>query len=1152
MPNSRQGFGTLLECISPAQARLHAGEAQLVLPQPEKAQDKTAKDNAAKDNPAKKPVAKGNVPFELLAPRGGGRRVATPGKVFLRVDRDEKLVEVEELPKWLGGFESTTSHESLGSLIVNLPDGRSEPLGVGYHKVSVEIRDQIARTTIEESFVNHTAARLEGVFHFPLPQDASISGFGMWIGDALIEADVVEKQRAREIYETILRERRDPALLEWTSGNLFKARVFPILPDSEKRVKIVYTQVLPLRGSQYRYVYGLRSDLLRTRPLRELSLQVTVSSAMALASVRCPTHATRIQQTEHAAQVEFAAQQYSPDRDFEVVCETSGKQSDVVAVPHRRGTDGYLLVQLTPPAAEGNWRRDVLPDGPRLNLVLLCDTSGSIDSEKRQQQAEFVAAILASLGERDRFLLAATDVSTSWSAPEPLAPTADNVASARDFLEQRASLGWTDLDQAFDAVRQKAPANAHIVYIGDGIVSAGDRDPSSFVKRLAKRWADKPAGGLTLKPAGGLTLEPAGGLTLHAVTVGNTSESVVMQGIAAAGGGSLRTIGGEQSAPAVALELLSEIARPGLRDLKVEFRGVKVAAVYPDRLPNLAAGTQQILVARYLPDGQDQSGEIVVTGKRGTEPVRYSATIRFQDAEQGNSFIPRLWARAHLDHLLGQGDNPAIRDDIIALSEVFHIITPYTSLLVLESDADRQRFGVKRRNEMRDGERFFAAGKDDAQFELAEQQMKRSAEWRLDLRGKILRELATHDRDARMFRSQPDPIDLERLTRSLNEWTTNRDEREGAVRPGIIRLSPTTEQPDRFYSATLDDSAAATSLALLPDLRRHGGDVESPSGGIGGGVLGAADFKPMAAKESTAEMMPLDLGELDSGDDAALWPDPAGSTNANRTDGSLDELGDEEALWSARDQADRSDDALDSRVEQDVTRSEQIAGGKPGGGNALEELRARGAARSQGMAMAACMIPEMPRYFPDGYGFAKLAPVPDSPAAARRPGDWTPAAFALSRSLLRLDALGALGGGIELRSADDLYESGWPQPTSRSGSLVLYSRNGWLTRPTSGDGETVVNYCRNKQRGGVLAGLPARTDARSRPARLCRPVQNERVVAPAAGRSVWPRGGAGGTSRPRPGDPDCHEQVCQGRKALLDRHRQARAAASRVVQRGSA
>jgi hypothetical protein len=241
---------------------------------------------------------------------------------------------------------------------------------------------------------------LEGVFHFPVPQDASISGFGMWIGDELVEADVVEKQRAREIFETILREKRDPGLLEWMGGNIFKARVFPIEARSEKRIKIVYTQVLPLRANRYRYSYGLRSELLRTKPLRELSLSVTVNSALPLKSIACPTHPVRTQQTGHSAQLDFAAQEYVPTRDFEVVCEVDGKQSDVVVIPHRRGSDGYFLVQLTPPSPEGNWQRELLPDGTPLHVVLLCDTSSSMDTEKRRQQADFVGTVLTSLGPR--------------------------------------------------------------------------------------------------------------------------------------------------------------------------------------------------------------------------------------------------------------------------------------------------------------------------------------------------------------------------------------------------------------------------------------------------------------------------------------------------------------------------------------------------------------------------------------------------------------------------------------------------------------------------------------------------------------------------------------------------------------------------------
>mgnify|MGYP000231731385 CR=1 FL=1 len=101
------------------------------------------------------------------------------GTAIYHVDRhSHKLAELAKPPLWLQGFEGTTAHDSIGSLVANV-DGRNVPLTVGYHKVSVDIRDQISRTVIEESFVNRTDGRLEGVFYFPLPQDASIAGFGI-------------------------------------------------------------------------------------------------------------------------------------------------------------------------------------------------------------------------------------------------------------------------------------------------------------------------------------------------------------------------------------------------------------------------------------------------------------------------------------------------------------------------------------------------------------------------------------------------------------------------------------------------------------------------------------------------------------------------------------------------------------------------------------------------------------------------------------------------------------------------------------------------------------------------------------------------------------------------------------------------------------
>jgi len=476
----------------------------------------------------------------------------------------------------------------------------------------------------------------------------------------MVEADVVEKQRAREIYETILREKRDPGLLEWTGGNIFKARVFPIFAHSRKRIKITYTQVLPLKGNSYRYSYALQSEMLKENPLEELAIDVRIHSAAPLAEVTSPTHMARIDRTAHSAHVEFTAQEYTPDRDFEVVLEVDGRQSDLVMIPHQRGKGGYFMLQLTPPAENGDWQRDVLPDGQPMEVLILADTSASLSRSDRTTQSKFVASLLQSLTPEDRINLAVCDVDCQWVFEEPVPADETNVELARRFLDDRVSLGWTDLDKAFASALKQCGPKSHAIYVGDGIVTVGDADPVALGKRL-KRLYQGRAG------------------TFHAVTVGSSFESEVLRTIASLGGGSFRQISGQQGPETIARELLGEIARPGIRDLQVTFPGLEMVKVYPEELPNIPAGSQQILLGRYLPTGKDQTGEVVVTGTQEGRPVQFRQPVVLEDGIESNSFIPRLWARRHLDALLQEGTSQAIQDEIIALSEEYNIITPYTS-----------------------------------------------------------------------------------------------------------------------------------------------------------------------------------------------------------------------------------------------------------------------------------------------------------------------------------------------------------------------------------------------------------------------------------------------------------------------------------------
>ncbi len=991
------GPASLVELISPNEARLHQGEVQI-----------TVSDGAADA-------------FRLLGPGEAAVEVTADGRQIVRVARDESLAKVDDAPLWLQGFEGTTNDESLGSLIVNV-DGRNEPLSVGYHHVSVEIRDQIARTTIEESFVNHTDARLEGTFHFPLPQDASISGFGMWIGDELVEADIVEKQRAREIYETILREKRDPGLLEWAGGNIFKARVFPIEPHSEKRIKIVYTQVLPLRGNQFRYSYALNSELLRTTPLRELSLDVLVSSALPIADVRCPSHGVRSDHTPHAGRVEFAAQEYTPDRDFEVVVELDRRQSDVVVVPHRRGDDGYFLIQLMPPAAEGNFQREVLPDGQPLDLLLLCDTSASMDSGKRAEQAEFVAALLASLGEADRFRLACCDVSTVWGVAEPTRATDETRGAAAEFLASRVSLGWTDLDQAFAAIEEHVGENTQVVYIGDGIVSTGDADPAAFVNRLNRIFPstnnDQPS-----------TINRS---AFHSVAVGSSYESVVLNGIARLGGGSRRAIGGEQTPQAVALELLNELAQPGLRDINLELRGLKVAAVYPEVLPNVAAGTQQIVVGRYLPEGEDQQGSVIVTGTLNGQPVRYAAQVTLAGAESGNSFIPRLWARGRLDHLLAQGSNQFIQNEIIALSEEFHIITPYTSLLVLESDADRERFGVQRRYEMRDGEQYFAEGRDDATYELVQQQMRQAGDWRIALRRQVLAQLAGLGRDRSVFE---------------NWGVTPYSSQLGEARLGTRLYSVNGPAESEWYFGRpsrllgLEDITRGRGLGadfgVLPELlAAEGAEIN----GFGfHHEFAAIEEKAVAGDYYMGARFQFGDFEFEGYVPYARGGEMQGVSFA--TDGQM---------------------MAGVPITYGRQQMAQFGGLEPMFG--LKQLATTGG-RPASSGFQSLSYDRSPDYL---QWVDRLFPVLGAPpvqSASASAADWPADVREVTDLIFTMPALREIDGGIEIHMTNESRDPRWDRITARSESLELYSPDAWLTRPDGVGPDRLINWCDDTQRG---------------------------------------------------------------------------------------
>ena len=534
----------------------------------------------------------------------------------------------------------------------------------------------------------------------------------------------------------------------------------------------------------------------------------------------------------------------------------------------------------------------------------------------------------------------------------------------------------------------------HVIYVGDGIVTSGDADPIAFTKRLRR------------------SVHGHGG-TFHAVTLGSSYEPAVLKAIASLGSGSMRKISGEQGPTAVARELLGEIAQPALRDIKVEFQGFKVARVYPDSLANIPAGAQQILVGRYLPDGQDQSGEVIVTGTQGGKPVRFSTRASFKDAEQGNSFIPRLWARMHLDSLLEQGSSDTIKDEIIALSEEFQIITPFTSLLVLETDADRERFKVKRRFQMRDGERFFADGRDNAAFDLAQKQRKLAGDWRTALRRSVLSELARLGREPGLFQRESPYLWAfagAYQTDSLADWATS-DGMGGEKSLGLVPVEKNSTLGDLFANSNvrdiqgevvdIDDGALPISSEF--DAQRFGVDKES-------NWLAEHVEDRLIHQREMAVPMPF------------FRPFDAFTRLQRARDHSIGKLflGIDEDL------------DFKSMSGEYRTYKEQ-------------------ASRSLNYAQWLNAL------FPPLHG-ATGQPQQEK-------SSWPAAARNLLKSLLRTEQLAKMSGGLEISRQTDTFDVRWGNRTAHRNRLDLVAAKSWLIRSASDGGPTLVSWCDGKEVG---------------------------------------------------------------------------------------
>lgn len=559
-------------------------------------------------------------------------------------------------------------------------DGRIQPFQVKQHLVNVSIRDGVAETTIDQTFVNTTDVPQEGEYWFPVPEGAAVTRFTLTVGDRAVEARLLPKEEARRIYENIVRRRRDPALLEFAERNLLRARVFPIPPRGERRIQLRYTETLRREGEVNRYLLPLRATRAVSKPLGYLRVRVELATSAPLTNVYCASHPEAVVKREGAnrAVIEWSAESILPERDLQIYYSTSSEKYDLRVLTYRAGGDGYFVMLLAP---GGGQKPPKLPK----QIVFVFDRTGSMAGEKIKQAKEALAYCVRNLQPEDRFNLILFNEQPHKLFDGLVAVTRENVDRAVREVEALTAQGGTNIADALrEALRlfPKEETNAlqAVVFLTDGLPTVGETDPNRILNAVNE-------------------LNPNRRIRIFSFGVGYDVNVHLLDRLCQQNRGISSYVRPEENIEARVSAFYNAINVPVLADLKLFCEGVEAYDVYPRDIPDLFAGDQIVVTGRYKGSGR---GAVVLEAMSRQQQERIRHVVDFPERAESMDFIPRLWAVRKIGYLLDEvrlHRNQEVIDEIVRLAKEYGVVTEFTSFLIDEdmimAQADDRRMRLR-------------------------------------------------------------------------------------------------------------------------------------------------------------------------------------------------------------------------------------------------------------------------------------------------------------------------------------------------------------------------------------------------------------------------------------------------------------------------
>lgn len=586
-----------------------------------------------------------------------------------------------------------------GTLLATGPEGETlGPCPLEHTNVQVRITGFVAQVVVTQKFHNPYDYKIEGVYVFPMSQNAAVYDMTMTVGERVVRGLIKPRDEARQIYEEAKAAGHVASLLDQERPNIFTQSVANIEPGERVDIEITYVETLDWEDGTYqfdfpmvvgpRYIPGGGSapapmttgtptpevpDADKITPPvvpegmragHDISIGVEIAAGFPIRELKSAQHEVDVAYRDGLqsdATVTLKNANVIPNKDFVLTYKTATADIGDAVLTHFDARGGFFTLILQPPErVRPEW---IVPK----EMIFVIDKSGSMNGFPIETAKETMRMCIENLNPNDTFNLMTFAGGVGFCFEKPVANTPENRATALQYLKNLQGSGGTEMMKAINACLggERDPDRVRIVcFMTDGYVG----NDMAIIDAVQKN---------------------AGTARVFSFGIGRSVNRYLLDGMARAGRGEVEYVLSEADCKGAAQRFYDRVSTPVLTDIEIDWGELAVEDLYPQLVPDLFSAKPVVIKGRYRTSG---SGVVTLRGQRGSEPFERELIVDLPAVPDQNEVLASLWARAKVEDLMDQDlagaqqgkPDPAIKEAIVKLGLEYRLLTQYTSFVAVE------------------------------------------------------------------------------------------------------------------------------------------------------------------------------------------------------------------------------------------------------------------------------------------------------------------------------------------------------------------------------------------------------------------------------------------------------------------------------------